>query len=110
MLTFLVQYRARNRTGNCLLTQHRGRCSGQLSGVTLGSRVVVSFQVEGEIVISYPSRRYQGDLTLLVISLVVAQRGNSVWQDLGGTERQLPKWRSGLCLAHEHKAILGVVL
>lgn len=75
-----------------------------------GSRVVVSFQVEGEIVISYPSRWYQGNLTLLVISLVIAQRGNSVWQDLGGTDRQLYKWRSGLCLAHGHKAILGVVL
>lgn len=76
----------------------------------LGSRVVVSFPVEGDIVISYPSRWYQGGLTLLVISLVVAQRGNSVWQDLGGTDRQLHKWRCGLCLAHGHKAILGVVL
>lgn len=76
----------------------------------LGSRVVVSFQVEGEIVISYLSRWYRGDLTLLVISLVAAQRGNSVWQDLGGTDKQLHKWRSGLCLAHGHKTILGVVL
>lgn len=48
----------------------------------------------------------------LVISLVIAHRGNSVWQDVGGKDgmgRQLRKWRNGLRLAREHRAISGVV-
>lgn len=46
---------------------------------------------------------------LLLNSLVVAQRGNSVQQNVGGMGRELRKWRSGLCLAHEHRVIWGVV-
>ena len=58
---------------------------------------------------SYPSSWYQGDLTFLLNSLVVAQRGKSVQQNVGGMGRQLRKWRNGLCLAHEYRVILGVV-
>lgn len=58
---------------------------------------------------SYPSCWYQGDLILLLNSLVVAQRGKSVQQNVGGMDRQLRKWINGLCLAHEYRVILRVV-
>lgn len=36
-----------------------------------------------------------------------AQRDNSMWQDLGGMDRRLCKWRNGLCLAYEHSHFGG---
>lgn len=71
--------------------------------------VVAPSEVEGEIILSYPVSWHPGDLAHLLNSLVVAQRGNSVYQNLGRMDRQLPKWRNGLCLDPEYRVIWGVV-
>ena len=63
MFTFLVHYQAQNGSLSLDLASWL-LVNSAFRETVLGSGAVASFKVEGEIVISYPSSGYQGDLTL----------------------------------------------